>query len=331
MTVKVPSELLQTVFIELASLFKFNEQYRAFNMTVKDGTLYIAANTGLRYEASIPVEAEGNISTNILFKDVSEVIGQRGFVELDIHETFVQLNTGIFEITFSMASDVVTPLLKGPRFGTPMVPDTFAFIVGTLGNTAALRKAYKLDPYFIFDGAYSYIKFPAVYVRTAGNGLNMTIDSQSAYTIKTMKPTSFTPQGDDSVMFCNAHAFLIVPCSRPESISFEQLLPKQEFVATWDMTGVATHLRKAHKVLGDGMCMLFLGNSGFILHIMRAGVNSKMMFGDPTAVTKQAVQLPLEFLLNVASLLEGTVKVTMGGGKLWLQGTTTAALVSVSS
>lgn len=331
MTVQVPSDLLHTIFIELASLFKFNEQYRAFNVTVKDSYLYINANTGIRYEAVIPVEATGTISANILFKDVSEVIGQRGTVKLDIHETYVILSTGIFEITFSMANEVVTPLLTGPLDGEVMVPDTYSYIVGTLTNTAQLRKAYKLDPYLIFNGKYAYIKFPTVYIRTAGSGLDMTIDSQSAYTVRAMKPTSYKYQGTDTVAFSNDHAVLIVPCSRPEDISFDKLLPSEEFVATWDMTGVANYLRKAHKVLGDGMCMLYLGDSGFVLHIMRAGVNSKMMFGDATTITKHAVQLPLEFLLNIATLLEGTTKVTMGGGKLWLQGTTTAILASVTS
>ena len=331
MTVRVQCSILHSIFNELGAIFKNSEQFRAFNFTVKDGTLYINANTGIRYEARIYNVGSGSADINVLFQDVSEILPQSGEASLELEPTYVLLSVGVFRITFSLANDTVVPMLTTNTAGDLSInTSSFYSNYKTLTNVATLRKAYKLDPYLCYTPESSYIKFPTVWIRTRGCGLSMSLDRLTAIAITVFSPTSYTVSGDVAY-FYNSNAVMCIPFRIPEDNNFDAVIPTNGFNASWDFEPVATALKKIVKVVGEGMCSIVLGEHGFSLRIMRKGINTVISFGDTTQLSKYTVQVPIEILFNVALLANTKVKVTYGGGKLWITSAYSDILMCVTS
>lgn len=331
MTVTLESSYLSRVFTELGIMFKNNEQFRAINLTTKNGKLYINANTGIRYEACTDVETNEETSVNVLFQDVSEILGQRGTVKLELMPTHVLLTYGLFQITFSMANESVTPMFNTKESGDhAMFTDRFVNAYKHLSNTATLRKGYKLDPYLCYDEKCAYTKFPTVWVRTNGCGLSISLDRATASIIERFFPTSYSIN-DDTVLFYNSYAVLCVPYKQPVDDNFDKMIPTSGLEARWDFEPVVPALKKILKVVGEGMCTITLGKNGFLLRVMRKGVNTVMSFGDVTELSKVSVQIPLEVLLNISMLANTQAAITYREGLLWITTQSCGILISVAS
>lgn len=331
MNIKVKSSALKKAIKEMSYLYKYSEQYRAFNMTIHGSSLYISANTGLRYETDLRLAepATEDYDVNLLYQDISELLGERGDVTLDMTPVSCTVLTGVFEVTFTESNDSVTPLRRPRAEYTEEISDHFADICKTLTNTLTFRKAYKLTPLLTFNGSKSCVKFPTVWIETDGGYLHKTITMETAEVIQNFHPTEFV-ENEDTVVFYNDTATLIVPASAPESNTFDQLVRGMNLMCELDVTNIVSAMRKITRILGNGQVNLFFSPKGLRMQIMRAGIHSMLTFGEMTQINL-SVQLPLEFVFAVFSLLGSTVKIFYGGGKLCLQNFDTRILMSVNS
>ena len=330
MILTVDSALLKQAITQMSALYKNNEQFRAFNMSVKDNILYLNVNTGLRYEAALPLEGvHEDISANLIFRDITEILGDKGEVRLELTPMYCVVSTGIFEITLQVANDVVTPLYHTKEPNALYMPkEQFSAIVKTLCNTMSFRKAYKLTPLLTFNGAHSYVKFPTMWLKCKGGYIHSNLTQDMADIIIAFVPDSFCEK-EDVLYFYNDFATLIVPSAAPSEDTFDQVKEQLAPIAEIDFSTVVPALRKSHKVLGNGNATIYFSKRGMRVQIMRVGVSSLLHFGEPGDVIV-SVQLPLEFFLNVAAIMGGQTTILYGGGKICLDNIC-SILMSVNS
>ena len=328
MIVNVPKADFKRAIKDLAPLFRFSEQFRAFNLSIKGGVLYINANTGLCYETAIPLKEEYNdFEINLIYQDISEILGEKGDVELNLSPASCTVSSGAFEVTLSPANDSVTPLYHS-KTEESQLPEFFQYVCKTLTNTLTFRKAYKLSPILTFNGKVSYVKFPTVWVETMNGYLHCNLTMDIADIVLNFEPTSYTEK-EDRIFLYRGDTVLVVPCSTPSENNFDKMVQGMIKVTELDVANLAVLLRKVAKVFGNGGATMFLAERGFRLQVMRPGAHSFVNFGDTGAI-KASAQLPLEFILAVFNILGGRVNIYFGGGKICLQNSTTRILLSVN-
>lgn len=329
MTVNVPKASFRRAIKDMAPLFRASEQFRAFNLSIKEDQLYINANTGICYETVIGLDKSyDNFSLNLIYQDISEILGDKGTVELELSPASCTVTSGAFEVTLSLANDTVSPLYH-KRSGESTLPEFFQYVCKTLTNTLAFRKAYKLTPLLTFNGNVSYVKFPTMWIETMNGYLhcNMTMDIVDI--VLSFEPNSYK-ELEDRVFFYRDNATLVVPCSSPSESNFDKMTKGMIKVSEVDVENLAGLLRKVVKVFGNGGATMFLSSQGFRLQVMRPGAHSYVNFGAGGTIVESA-QLPLEFILAVFNILGGRVTIYFGGGKICLQNSTTRILLSVNS
>lgn len=331
MTVKVASALFKQAISEMSALFKHSEQYRAFNMDVNGMELYISANTGLRYETRVPLTTpcSEHINVNLIYQDISELLGARGEIVLDFTPASCTVRTGVFEVTFTEANDSVTPLRRPIPSSTYELSDMFTDVCKSLTNTMTFRKAYKLTPLLTFNGNKSYVKFPTVWIEVNGGYIHKTFTMETTEVIAAFAPTSFIEE-EDTVTFYKGQSSLMVQGNAPEENTFDRLAADMKKITEIDVSEISIALRKISKVLGDGQVTMFLGPSCIKLQVMRVGVHSLLSFGDASTITT-SVQLPLEFVQAVFSILNGRITIYNGGGRICLMNSSTRILMSVGN
>ena len=332
MIITVDSALLRQAIRQMSALYKNNEQFRAFNLTVKNSKLYLNVNTGLRYEAIIPLNSSVSeeVSVNLIYRDITEILNDVGEIRLEVTSMYCTVTTGVFEINLSMANEVVQPMFHKKKAEPSYMPkEQFGAIVKTLCNTPNFRKAYKITPLLTFNGDSSYVKYPTMWMKTTGGYIHSNLTRDMADVIIAFVPDSYCEEGE-LIYFYNDIATLIVPSAVPSDDTFDAMREGLKEVCEIDFGTVVPALRKVHHVLGDGNLMLYFSKRGMRLSVMRAGVSSLLYFGEPGEITA-TVQLPLEFFLNIAMVLNRATTISYGGGKICLDNNLCSILMSVNN
>lgn len=329
MIVKVPAKELKRALSDMAPLFKASEQFRAFNLSLVNSTLYLNANTGIRYETAIALtENYPKFEINLIYQDISEILGEKGTVELELSPASCVVRTGVFDITLTLANDSVTPLFHQKECEDSL-PNFFEFVCKTLMNTQTFRKALKITPILSFNGETSHVKFPTVWIETMGGYLHCNLTADIVDIIITFSPTSFCEQ-EDRVIFYNSSSTLIVPSAPPSENTFSKMCSGMQEICEIDVSYILPALKKVSKVFGNGGCTLFFSPMGIKMQLFRPTVHSLLTFGTPDTIVASA-QLPLEFVQAAFAIINGPAKILYGGGKLCVQSSTTRILLSVSN
>lgn len=329
MIVKVPAKELKRALSDMAPLFRTSEQFRAFNLSIVRGTMYINANTGVRYETAIALDTTyPEFEINLIYQDISEIIGEKGTIEMELSPASCMVRTGVFDITLTMANDTVTPLYHQKEYEDPL-PNFFEYICKTLMNTQAFRKALKITPILSFNGETSHVKFPTVWIETMGGYLHCNLTADIVDIVIAFAPTSYCEKGD-FVIFYNSKSTLIVPSAEPSANTFNKVSAGMQDICEIDVSYILPALKKVSKVFGNGDCTLFLSAHGMRVQLFRPTAHSLLTFGAQETITA-SVQLPLEFLQAAFAIINGPAKISYGGGKICVQSQSTRILLSVSN
>lgn len=329
MNVNVPAKDFKRALSDMAPLFKTSEQFRAFNLSIVKSTMYINANTGIRYETVIPLDSKyDDFSINLVYQDISEVIGEKGTIELELSPASCMVRAGMFDITLTLANDTVTPLFHRKEHEDSL-PSFFAYICKTLMNTQVFRKALKITPILSFNGDTAHVKFPTVWIETMGGYLHCNLTADIVEIVTTFSPTSFC-ELEDVVVFYNANSTLMVPSAEPSPTTFNTVCAGMAEICETDVSYILPALKKISRVFGNGECTVFFSNHGMRIRIFRPSAHTIMTFGTPEGIIA-TVQLPLEFLQATFALINGPCTILFGGGKLCVQNKQSRILISVNS
>lgn len=329
MIVNVPAAAFKRAISDMAPLFRTSEQFRAFNISIEGDKMYINANTGICYETVIQLDASfPAIDINLIYQDISEILGERGSIELELSPASCNMRTGAFDVTLSVANDTVTPL-HHVKEDEENLPEFFSYACKTLMNTQTFRKALKLSPILSFNKTSAHVKFPTVWIETMGGYLSCNLTQDIVEIVSAFSPTSFC-ELEDRVIFYNDSSTLIVPSAPPSDNTFDKMCSGMNKVCEIDVSKVVPALKRVLKVFGNGMCNMFLSSEGMRIQLFRPTVHSVLTFGT-TGTIVASVQLPIEFVLATFVLVNGPVKILYGGGKICVQNQFTRILLSVSN
>ena len=333
MLIKVEASVFRTILTEMAVIYKNSDEYKAFNMRYKDKQLTVTSSSGVKYVSKIPAESDetGELDTNLLFKDVSELIPGRGSLTIELTPMYATIKTGSVDITLQQANEIVTPYTAALSLDMRSInTEDLVWNIKVLSNTSAFKKAYKLEPLLTLNTEACLVKFPTVWIQTRGTALSTNITPDDANILCKFEPTKLRERENDFIFF-NEHAFLIIQKVTPSENNFDELASTCEEVCTLTQEGLLITLRKLLKVLGPGNCDLYFSEKGLRMRVLRAGANSMFTFGEVDKHLK-SVQLPLDFVLQMFSIVgESNVKISMGGGRLCLSAGAVSILTSVSN
>lgn len=329
MIVNVPAKEFKRALSDMAPLFKASEQFRAFNLSIAGTTLYLNANTGIRYETAISLtESYPKFEINLIYQDISEILGERGMVELELSPASCVVRTGVFDVTLTLANDSVTPLFH-TRGDEKSLPSFFEYVCKTLMNTQTFRRALKITPILSFNGENSHVKFPTVWIETMNGYLHCNLTADIVEVVVAFSPTSYC-ELEDRIIFYNNSSTLIVPSAPPSENTFSKMCTGMQQICEIDVSYILPALKKISKVFGNGGCTMFFSDNGIKMQLFRPTVHSLLTFGTSGTIVASA-QLPLEFVQATFALINGPAKILYGGGKLCVQNSTTRILLSVSN
>jgi hypothetical protein len=326
----VENRELRQVFVDVKPLLAKAENDRLLTFTLGDSSLRVTAQHGMLYQRTIPTKSVDCITVTVQYEDLTGVIDEAGECSLDITSNVVYLRTASASVQLQATyavKDAYAPASSGELF---KINGNFQETVSSLTALHPLIKLLSKDPPYIFDGSYSVIKYPTVWVRETCDFMPAVLARSDAEILARFSPTGCVVD-KDTLAFVKRNGVFVAPRAQaPMLEDFDCLLTGLQVRAKIAAAGLFANVKKAAASLSKGNVQLGIYETGLLICVSKPSMRVLIQHGDVQGGYIDTITIPLEYLIICAALVKDSdLEIALEGGKLWIHNHRIDILLSV--
>jgi hypothetical protein len=271
------------------------------------------------YQRSIPTRCSDFFTVTVVYKDLSDLLGNTGPCELDITKAAVTITAPFAVVTLQAGfteKSMYVPITDGKEYAIDV---NFPNTVSTLTSISTLEKTLYKEASYIYDGKFVTVKYPTVWIRTPCRFVPTVMTKRHAETLAKFLPNKCVAN-DDVLEFSRGPGLFVIP--RVKAVletDFNIKLKDMKQVAIIPTLNLLSRLKRVRSSIGNGFLKMAIYKEGINLFTSREKVNLSMVHGDISEGYVATVDIPLEYLIMCASMVkEGDIVMSMEGFTLWI-------------
>lgn len=291
-------------------------------ISVENGTLKLICTQGVVYVGTCETEFSGNVSTNILYYDITPLLNSTGDVSITFNNNDVTFDGDGFSAKFALSYSVVTePDIPEIHLHDVDPNQYLTGIKNILG--AGFNKLYGMQSPIIFLGNIALQKFPNTWLQTRVSSLDLQaiLDFDHVKLLSIFCPTKISLTDEGSLVLVNSKGILMLPYKPVvDASNITMLLKDMKPAAQVNIAHYLDRLKNMSKLNSKANCMISVNAQGLRSAIKNANSTLTAYAGNIGGEILKVFYLPIQLWLCILKGLQSEyIEVLLGGDKVCLR------------